>query len=104
MDYLNNKVIMNRRGRPCLRRKVRFDSQMKYFKPQGIPVASLDVVELKDEELEAIRLKNIKKLDQRECAQKMDTSSATFQRILSSAYEKISFALVEGKTIKIIDK
>jgi len=62
------------------------------------------VLELKEEELEAVRLKNIKKFDQRECAQKMNTSPATFQRILSSAHEKIAVALVEGKAIKIINK
>lgn len=62
------------------------------------------MLELKEEELEAVRLKNIKKFDQRECAQKMNTSPATFQRILSSAHEKIAVALVEGKAIKIINK
>jgi len=61
----------------------------------------LDVVELTKEEVEALRLKNINNLDQKECAKKMKTSQSTFQRILSSAYKKISIALVEGKAIKI---
>ena len=64
----------------------------------------LEVVELKKEEMEAIRLKNIKNLDQRECAEKMKTSPATLQRILSSAYQKIAVALTEGKAIKIINE
>lgn len=62
---------------------------------------SLEVVELSIEELEAIRLKNIKDLDQTECAKKMNTSQSTFQRILSSAYKKIAEALIEGKAIEI---
>jgi len=32
----------------------------------------------------------------------MNTSQSTFQRILSSAYKKISDALINGKAIKII--
>lgn len=95
--------MKNRIGRPCLRRRVNFNPSVTYFKPQGVPVSSLEIIELKMEELEAIRLKNIDKLDQRECAKKMKTSPATLQRVLSSAHEKISKALVEGKAIKIIN-
>lgn len=62
----------------------------------------LKVVELTFEEVEALRLKNRKDLKQIECAKRMKTSQSTFQRILSSAYEKVTDALVEGKAIKII--
>jgi len=62
----------------------------------------LEVVELTTEEAEALRLKNIKDLEQEEAAKKMNTSQSTFQRILSSAYKKITKALIEGKAIKII--
>ncbi len=63
---------------------------------------SLEIVNLTHEESEALRLKHLKKLDQKECAKEMKTSPSTFQRILSSAYEKVTDALVEGKAIKII--
>jgi len=46
-------------------------------------------------------LKNIKGLDQIECAKLMRTSQSTFQRILLSAYKKITEALIKGKAIKI---
>ncbi|MCK5510286.1 DUF134 domain-containing protein [Candidatus Parcubacteria bacterium] len=95
--------MRNRIGRPRLKRKICFNPQVKYFKPQDVPMFALDVVELKKEELEAMRLKNIKNLNQRECAEKMKTSPATLQRILSSAYQKIAIALTEGKAIKIIN-
>ena len=62
----------------------------------------LEVVELTTEEVEALRLKNIRDLDQIDAAKKMNTSQSTFQRILSSAYKKISKAIIEGKAIKII--
>lgn len=64
----------------------------------------LDVVSVSCEEMEALRLKNIKQLDQTQAANKMKTSPSTYQRILSSAYKKITQALVEGKAIEIISK
>ena len=88
--------------RPRLCRKIMFDPNVTYFKPQGVPMRFLEVVELTTEEAEALRLKNIKDLKQEEAAKKMNTSQSTFQRILSSAYKKITKALIEGKAIKII--
>lgn len=94
--------MRKRLGRPCARKKIGLRIKSDYFKPQGIPMADLEVVELTKEELEALRLKNIKDLDQVEAAKQMNTSQSTFQRILASAYDKISDALVNGKAIKII--
>ncbi len=88
--------------RPRLCRKIRFNPNITYFKPQGVPMRFLDVVELTAEEVEALRLKNDKNLDQFQAAQTMKTSRSTFQRILSSAYKKITKALVEGRAIKIL--
>jgi len=62
---------------------------------------NLEVVDLSHEELESLRLKNVLKLDQVNSAKMMNTSQSTFQRILSSAYKKVSLALVEGKALKI---
>lgn len=63
----------------------------------------LQIINLTTEEVEALRLKNIKNLNQAEAAKMMKTSRSTFQRILSSAYKKISRALIEGKAIRIIN-
>jgi len=49
-------------------------------------------------------LKNIEDKDQIQCAETMNVSQSTFQRILNSAYTKISQALVKGKAIKIQNK
>ena len=62
---------------------------------------NLGVVELSQEEVEALRLKNIEDLSQAKCAELMKTSQSTFQRILFSAYKKISLALVKGQAICI---
>lgn len=56
---------------------------------------------LKMEELEAIRLKDLEGLEQGECAEKMEVSRPTFQRILFSAREKIADSLVHGKAINV---
>jgi predicted DNA-binding protein (UPF0251 family) len=88
--------------RPRLCRRIKFNPSITYFKPQGVPMRFLEVIELTSEELEALRLKNIKNLEQTEAAKKMNTSQSTFQRILSSAYKKITKALIEGKAIKIV--
>jgi len=87
--------------RPRLPRKINFSPEVTYFKPQGVPLRFLDIAELSLEEVEALRLKNIQNLDQNECAKKMNTSQSTFQRILSSAYQKIADALINGKAIQI---
>lgn len=62
----------------------------------------LEVIELTAEEAEALRLKNIKGLEQMKAAKIMNTSQSTFQRILASAYKKITIAIIEGRAIKII--
>ena len=98
-----NSHIKRHRGRPRGRRNISFDAQVTYFKPRGVPLRDLEEILLDREEVEALRLKNIDDLDQVDCAKKMKTSQSTFQRILSSAYKKISKAIIEGKAIKILD-
>ena len=88
------------RPRKC--RKIRWQGNGTYFKPRGIPMRQLDEVDLTMEEIEAIRLNDLLELDQIEAAKKMNTSQSTFQRILTSAYKKISQALIKGRAIKII--
>jgi predicted DNA-binding protein (UPF0251 family) len=88
--------------RPRLCRRIKFNPNITYFKPQGVPMRDLEIVELTAEEAEALRLRNAEDLEQEEAAKKMNTSQSTFQRILSSAYKKITEAIIEGKAIKII--
>ncbi|PIY97165.1 MAG: hypothetical protein COY66_00975 [Candidatus Kerfeldbacteria bacterium CG_4_10_14_0_8_um_filter_42_10] len=87
--------------RPRLCRRIRFNPHVTYFKPRGVPLRHLEIVDLSLEELEALRLKNILNLEQTEAARKMKTSQSTFQRILSSAYKKITEALISGKAIRV---
>lgn len=88
------------RPRQC--RKIEFKPHVTYFKPQGIPMTNLEVIELTTEEIEAYRLRHLNNFNQKEAANKMHTSSSTYQRIIYSAYSKIADALINGKAIKII--
>lgn len=87
--------------RPKSRRFVQHNPKTTYYKPRGIPMNSLQEIELTHEEWEALRLKNVENLNQGQAAAKMETSQSTFQRILTSAYKKMSTALVKGMAIKI---
>ena len=91
-------------ARPRLCRKTSFNPDITYFKPQGVPMCNLEIVELTIEEIEAYRLRYIDDLEQKEAAKKMHTSQSTYQRILYSAYKKIADALINGKAIQIVKK
>lgn len=82
-------------------RCVRFNPDVIYFKPQGIPLRMLEEVVLKADELEALKLYDVDGLEQTKAAEKMKISQPTFARILDSANKKIAEALVKGKAIKI---
>jgi len=88
--------------RPRLNKKVKFNPKVNYFKPQGVPMRKLEVIELSTEEIEAYRLRYINNLNQKSAAKEMETSTSTYQRIIDSAYQKIADALINGKAIKII--
>jgi predicted DNA-binding protein (UPF0251 family) len=53
------------------------------------------------EEAESIRLKDLHCLDQQQCAEHMNISRPTFQRVLSSARKKIADVLLNGKAVRI---
>lgn len=91
-------------GRPslCFCPRIKFEPNVLYFKPQGVPMRDLEIIELTMEEIEAYRLRHIDDLEQIEAAEKMGASTSTYQRILSSAYKKIADALINGKAIKIV--
>ena len=88
-------------ARPTKWRKIENIPAVAYFVPSQKEIAEVAENILKLEELEAIRLKDLEGFDQGECADRMEVSRPTFQRILLSAREKIADSLVNGKTIHI---
>ncbi len=88
-------------ARPTKWRKIENVPSIPYFIPSETDAAGVLENTLKLEELEAIRLKDLEGLEQEECAEKMEVSRPTFQRILLSAREKIADSLINGKTIHV---
>ncbi len=89
--------------RPKCDKKVGFCPKYGEFKPEGC-TKNIQNIEINREEAEALRLKNIENLNQNDSAKKMGISQSTFQRILTSAYKKVSLALIKGKIIKLNKK
>ncbi len=88
-------------SRPIKWRRVDSIPAVSHFKPAGIPLYTLEEVNLTVEEAEAIRLKDLEDLEQEECAQRMQISRPTFHRVLESARKKLADALLNGKAIRI---
>lgn len=87
--------------RPHKIRRISAAPEYTLFKPVGVTLKKTDVVELRLDELEAMRLANLEGLYQEQGAQRMHTSRATFGRILEEARRKVTKALIQGKAIHI---
>lgn len=88
-------------SRPPKWRKVEFIPNIQYFVPLDSQTANMEENILRIEEIEAIRLKDVEKLEQEECAERMEVSRQTFQRILNTGREKIADSIINGKAIRI---
>jgi predicted Fe-Mo cluster-binding NifX family protein/predicted DNA-binding protein (UPF0251 family) len=64
-------------------------------------MTDLEEVVVGNDEIEAMRLKNLVGLSQGEAAGQMSISQPTLHRLLSSAYAKITDAIVNGKSLRI---
>ena len=86
-----------------VRRRIRGNFNHLCFKPCGIPNHSLQSVEITKDEIEAIRLADLERLYQEDAAEQMGVSRPTFGRILSNARAKIADAIINGKSLQILD-
>lgn len=64
-------------------------------------IQNTEEIVLSVEEVEAIRLSDLEAMDQDACAESMQVSRGTFQRIINDGRKKLADALVNGKTIRI---
>jgi predicted DNA-binding protein (UPF0251 family) len=71
------------------------------FKPIGRPVGTLDVEELRLDELEALRLADLEGLYQEAAAERMGVSRPTFARILARARSAVARALIEERLLVV---
>ncbi|MFO8034764.1 MAG: DUF134 domain-containing protein [Candidatus Bipolaricaulota bacterium] len=71
------------------------------YKPAGVPMAQLERVELRLDELETLRLCDGEGLDQQQAGREMGVSRGTVQRLLTSGRCKVANALADGKALVI---
>jgi predicted DNA-binding protein (UPF0251 family) len=88
-------------GRKRIERRIDADHSGVCFKPCGVKRSELARVELRVDEMEAIRLADYEGLYQQECADKMGISRTTFSRLIESARKKIADALLNTKALRI---
>jgi predicted DNA-binding protein (UPF0251 family) len=87
--------------RPLRCRRVCCPPIHRLFKPQKIPARYLDIIDLRLDELEALRLADMTGLTQLQAAKQMDVSQPTYNRILRSAREKVTRSIVDGCALRI---
>jgi predicted DNA-binding protein (UPF0251 family) len=74
-----------------------------FFNPQaGLISEDYPREDITLDELEAMRLSHLETKSQQEGAKFMNISQTTFHRILDKAHQKITRALVEGKSIRLV--
>jgi len=73
------------------------------FKPSGIPLSQLELVELGLDELEAMRLCDLEDKQQEEAAEVMGVSRGTVQRLLQSGRKKVLQAISQGQALSFAD-
>jgi predicted DNA-binding protein (UPF0251 family) len=88
-------------ARPCKDRIISKNLKVCCFAPLWIPKECLDKVDLKMEELQAIKFANLDLLSNKAWAEKMWISAPTFNRILKSANKKLADAIINSKAIKV---
>jgi predicted DNA-binding protein (UPF0251 family) len=83
------------------RRNISVDHSHICFKPCGVKSLELERVELRADEMEALRLADFEGLYQQECADKMKISRTTFSRLIESARKKVADTLLHTKALSI---
>lgn len=88
-------------SRPRKCRWVVREPGVTFFKPQGIPLKTLEHAHITVDELEALRLSDYEGLSHEVVAQQMKVSRPTVTRMLAKAHRAVADALVNGKAIRI---
>jgi uncharacterized protein len=96
--YTHNGVAM---PRPRKTRFIQWDTPVRYYKPQGIPLADLVETVLPLDGLEALRLADAEGMEQDEAAKLMGISRSTFSRLIAEARGAVATALTRGWALRI---
>lgn len=106
MDYGHILIMSIEQGRvgmprPHKCRRILAEPSARSFKPQGIPTRSLARVDLRLDELEAIRLADLEGLYHDAAAERMGVSRATFGRMVQGARRKVAQVLIHSQVLTI---
>jgi predicted DNA-binding protein (UPF0251 family) len=77
--------------------------EVSFYKPAGVPLRELEIVDISYGEVEALRLTDLEGLTQEEAAQKMGISRRSLWNDLTTARKKIAYALTKGCAIQIVN-
>jgi predicted DNA-binding protein (UPF0251 family) len=88
-------------ARPEKTRRVGYVADRRAFKPIGRPASTLEIEQLRLDELEALRLADLEGLYQEAAAERMGVSRPTFARILARARAAVARALVEERMLVV---
>lgn len=77
---------------------------INYFIPVEMPESEVDGIEIRPREIQAIILKDIKKLSNKKCCEEMNITSKEFNNIINNCRTKIANALIYGNSMKIIEE
>jgi len=87
--------------RPRKHRHCRHHEGDRVFKPRSIPLPELEVLTLRVDELEALRLCDLEGHDQAEAGEKMGVSRGTVQRLLKTGRATVVRAISENAALII---
>ena len=87
--------------RPRKWRRVCLLPDTNLFGPLNATAGTDSVIVMTIEEYETIRLIDLERLMQEECAVRMNVARTTVQKIYNDARQKVAEALVHGKVLKI---
>jgi len=86
--------------RPRKHRRIGFQPRYSEFGPQD-QLSHDELIIVRIDELESIRLMDLENLDQQACADRMGIGRSTFQRIYKEARKKLADSIINGKRIII---
>jgi predicted DNA-binding protein (UPF0251 family) len=87
--------------RPRRKRFIANNPVERFYKPQSLRMRDLELVTLSHDQLEALRLADVEKMEQVEAAKLMNISRSTFSRLLAEARSITATALTKGWALKI---
>ena len=88
-------------GRPIKRLCCRRYKADRVYKPQGIPMKSIDTTIISLDQFEAMRLCDLERMDQEKAGEKMEVSRGTIQRLHYDGRKQIVEAMLRENAIII---